>query len=41
MLQSQLSAGQAHEQAVAQILHSASQPGALTAILSADAGTGS
>ena len=41
LLQSQLSAGQAYEQAVAQVLRSASQPGALTAILSADVGTGS
>ncbi len=41
MLQSQISAGQAYERAVAQVLESASQPGALTAILSADAGTGS
>ena len=43
LLQGQLSAGQAYEQAVAQVLRSASQPGALTAILSADAnaGTGS
>ena len=41
MLQSQLSAGQAYERAVAQVLESASQPGALTAILSADVGTGS
>lgn len=43
LLQGQLSAGQTYEQAVAQVLRSASQPGALTAILSADAnaGTGS
>ena len=41
LLQSELSAGQAYEQAVAQVLRSASQPGALTAILSADVGTGS
>ena len=43
VLQSQLSAGRTYEQAVAQVLRSASQPGALTAILSADAnaGTGS
>ena len=41
LLQSQLSAGQTYEQAVAQVLRSASQPGALTAILSADVGTGS
>ncbi len=40
LLQGQLSAGQAYEQAVAQVLRSTSQPGALTAILSADANAG-
>ena len=41
LLQGQLSAGQTYERAVAQVLRSASQPGALTAILSADVGSGS
>ena len=41
LLQSQLSAGRTYEQAVAQVLRSASQPGALTAIMSADVGSGS
>ena len=41
LLQGQLSAGQTYEQAVAQVLRSASQPGALTAIMSADVGSGS
>ena len=41
LLQGQLSASQTYEQAVAQVLRSTSQPGALTVILSADAGMGS
>jgi anti-sigma-K factor RskA len=41
VLRNQLDAAQAYEQSVAQVLDVAAQPGSLTAILSADGGTGS
>jgi anti-sigma-K factor RskA len=41
VLRNQLDAAQAYEQSVAQVLDVAAQPGSLTAILTADGGTGS